>query len=116
MQQALSLIDGLQWSYELTTDSVLTALQSAHRASSEYYIWDTSNTIKHAMEWDTSFVIPPEAIAADSAFFRDCENDFAKMCKHKQSLLASNRISLQRIHSIFGTDGTKIPTRCQNLK
>ena len=31
------------------------------------------------------------------------------MCKHKQSLLASNRLSLDRVHSIFGFDGQRVP-------
>jgi hypothetical protein len=79
------------------------ALQDAHRAADEYY------TIRHAMEWDTSFIIPAEAIAADSALFRDCHYNFSQMCRYKQSKLAHNRLSVARIIDIFGTDGTKVP-------
>lgn len=65
--------------------------------------------MKHAMEWDTTFVIPPAAIAADSVLFRECGYDFSEMCRYKQNKLAGNRITKDRIDSIFGSDGKRIP-------
>lgn len=69
----------------------------------EYY------TVRHALAWNTDFVFPVEAIAADLILFQECNYDFAKMCRHKQQLLAANRLSTERIISIFGPTGTKIP-------
>jgi hypothetical protein len=57
------------------------------------------------MEWDTTFLIPPEAIADDSALHRECGHDISKMCRYKQNKLAANRRSKHRIDSVFGTDG-----------
>ena len=103
LQVALAFVNALQLSYGLTSDDILLALQDAHRAADEYY------TIRHAMEWDTSFFIPEEAIAADSTLFRDCHDNFSQMCRYKQNKLASNRLSVARIVDIFGKDGQKIP-------
>ena len=52
---------------------------------------------------------PPEALASDAALFRECHRDFSTMCQHKQSKLASNLLSLDRLHSIFGPDGRCVP-------
>ncbi len=79
------------------------ALVAAHQASDEYF------TSRHTAAWDTTFVIPPEALASDAALFRQCNKDFPTMCRHKQALLASNRLSLDRLHSIFGSDGRRVP-------
>jgi len=79
------------------------ALTAAHQASDEYF------TSRHTAAWDTTFVIPPEALASDAALFRQCNEDFPTVCRHKQSLLASNRLSLDRVHSIFGSDGRRVP-------
>ena len=79
------------------------ALTAAHQASDEYF------TSRHTAAWDTTFVIPPQALASDAALFRQCNRDFPTMCRHKQSLLASNRLSLERLHSIFGSDGRNVP-------
>ena len=103
LQVALAFVKALQLSYGLTSDNILLALQNAHRAADEYY------TIRHAMEWDTSFIITDDAIAADSTLFRDCHYNFSQMCRYKQNKLASNRLSVARIVDIFGTDGQKIP-------
>lgn len=103
IQQVRWFIDGLQLKCELSESDMQVDVHAAHKASDEYH------TIKHAMEWDTTFVIPPEAIASNSALFQQCDYDLAKMCRHKQSKLTSNRISKERIISIFGHDGTKIP-------
>ena len=103
LQVALDFVNALQLSYGLNSDNILLALQDAHRAADEYY------TIRHAMEWDTSFTIPTDAIAADSTLFRRCNYNFSQMCRYKQSKLASNRLSVARIVDIFGTDGKKIP-------
>ena len=65
--------------------------------------------MRHTEAWDTTFVIPQADIDADMQLFRDLDYDFTEMCRHKQSKLASNRISPARIHSIFGVDGTRIP-------
>ena len=100
---SMAFIHGLQLNYGLTKQDILLALQKAHQASDEYY------TMRHAMEWDTTFVIPSEAIVNDSTLFRDCDYDFPKMCRYKQNLLAANRISRHRINSVFGTDGQRIP-------
>ena len=52
---------------------------------------------------------PPQALASDAALFRQCNMDFLTMCMHKQSLLASNRLSLDRLHFIFASDGLRVP-------
>ena len=113
LQVALAFVQALQLSFGLTSDNILLALQEAHRAADEYYY------IRHAMEWDTTFLIPAEAIAADSKFFRDCQYDFSKMCRYKQDKLASNRLSVARIIDLFGEDGRKNSrrwsSRCANL-
>ena len=62
-QQVLTFTDGLQLSSTLTTQDILSALQAAHTAADEYY------TVRHALAWNTDFVIPAEAIAADSTLF-----------------------------------------------
>lgn len=85
----------MQFDYGLTSNDVLSALQSAHRASDEYY------TLR-------DFVIPQEAIAVDSELFREFGYDFTRMCQHKLSQLASNKISISRISSIFGAAGDKV--------
>ena len=103
LQVALAFVNALQLSYGLTSNEILLALQDAHRAADEYY------TIRHAMEWDTSFIIPAEAIAADSALFRDCHYNFSQMCRYKQNKLSHNRLSVTRIIDLFGTDGKKNP-------
>jgi len=69
---------------------LMTALVAAHQASDEYF------TSRHTAAWDTTFVIPPEALASDAALFRQCNKDFPTMCLHKQALLASNRLFLDR--------------------
>ena len=102
-QQVLTFTDGLQMPSTLTKQDIMSALQAAHTAADEYY------TVRHAMAWNTDFVFPVEAIAADAALFRDCGYDFATMCRHKQSKLAHNRLSTERIFSIFGPTGKAIP-------
>ena len=87
-------MDGLQLSSHLTTTDIMSALQAAHTAADEYY------TVRHALAWNTDFVI--EAIAADSILFHECGYDFARMCRHKQSKLAHNRLSVECINSILG--------------
>ena len=82
IQQVLTFTDGLQLPLALTKHDLMSALQAAHTAAEEYY------TVRHAMAWNTDFVFPVEAIAADAALFRDCGYDFATMCRHKQSKLA----------------------------
>ena len=54
---------GLQFELKLTYEIVLVALESAHRASDEYY------TLRHAQAWNTDFIIPQAAIDADFALF-----------------------------------------------
>jgi hypothetical protein len=63
---------------------IQSALQAAHTAADEYY------TVRHALAWNTDFVIPADAIAADSTLFQECGYDFARMCRHKQSKLSHN--------------------------
>ena len=65
-QQVLAFTDGLQLS------STLSALQVAHIAADEYY------TVQHALAWNTDFVFPAEAIAADSMLFRECCYDLLR--------------------------------------
>ena len=101
-QQVLAFTDGLQMSSTLTKQDIMSALQAAHTAADEYY------TVRHALAWNTDFVFPVEAIAVDAALFRDCGYDFAKMCRYKQSKLAHNRLSTERIFSIFGPTGATI--------
>ena len=94
---------GVQLNFGLTPTHILHALKDAHQAADEYY------TMKHAQQWNTDFVIPQEAIAADSALFQHCNYHFAAMCRHKQALLAANRISQERIWSVFGKNGNRVP-------
>ena len=89
-QQVLTFTDGLQMPSTLTKQYIMSALQAAHTAADEYY------TVRHALAWNTDFVFPVEAIDADTALFQDCGYDFAKMCRHKQSKLAHNRLSTER--------------------
>ena len=56
------------------------------QAQQEYY------TMRHALEWNTDFVI----------IFKACNYDFSTMCRHKQASLAKNRISRERIWAVFG--------------
>ena len=65
-QQVLNFAEGLHLSLSLTTQDIMAALQAAHTAASEYF------TVRHALAWNTDFVIPADAIAADSMLFRDC--------------------------------------------
>ena len=46
---------------------------------------------------------------ADAALLESCKNDFASMCRAKQSKLAHNRLSVRRVLDTFGPQGTKIP-------
>ena len=94
---------GFHLLYDLTHDDIMTALRAAHIAADEYY------TVRYALAWNTDFVIPVAAIEADSNLFQSCGKDFAAMCRHKQQLLAHNRLSPQRIFSIFGPTGQRIP-------
>ena len=103
LQQAQLFINGLNLSLGLTSSDILRALQEAHKAADEYY------TMRHAEAWNTDFIIPQEAIDADSALFQECGHDFSEMCRRKQSLLAANRISKDRIVAIFGSQGERIP-------
>ena len=77
LQQAQLFINGLNLSIGLTSSDILQALQEAHKAADEYY------TMRHAQAWNTDFVIPQEAIDADSALFLECGHDFAEMCRRK---------------------------------
>ena len=83
--------------------AVIASCLVAHQTTDEYF------TSRHTAAWDTTFVIPPEALASDGALFRQCNMDFPTMCRHKQSLLAKNRLSLDRLHFIFGLDGLRVP-------
>jgi len=102
-QQVIAFTTGLQLTYGLTTTDIMSALQAAHTAADEYY------TVRHALAWNTDFVIPQEAIVEDSNLFQKCGYDFPRMCRHKQSKLANNRLSNERIVSVLGPTGQKIP-------
>lgn len=102
-QQVLAFSAGLQLHYGLTDNDIMSALRAAHIAADEYY------TVRHALAWDTDFVIPVEAIEADSNLFHSCGLDFAAMYRHKQQLLAHNRLSTERIFFILGPTGQRIP-------
>ena len=101
--EVLAFNAGFNFPHNLLAVDIMTALVAAHQASDEYF------TSRHTAAWDTTFVIPPEALASDAALFRQCNKDFPTMCRHKQALLASNRLSLDRLHSIFGSDGQRVP-------
>jgi len=94
---------GFHLLYGLTNDDIMTALKAAHTAADEHY------TVRHALAWNTDFVIHIEAIEADSTLFQSCGQDFAAMCRHKQQLLAHNRLLPERIFSICGPTGQRIP-------
>jgi hypothetical protein len=78
---------------------------SLTKASDEYY---TSKQL-YTAAWDTTFVIPDAAIDSDAELFQNCNRDFSQVCRHKQALLSSNRLSVSKLHSIFSPDGTRIP-------
>jgi len=82
---------GLQLSFGLTITNILSALQAAHTAADEYY------TVRHALAWNTDFVIPNEAIVEDSNLFQQCAYNVSQMCRHKQSKLAHNRLSKENL-------------------
>ena len=84
LQQVMDFSAGFHLLYGLTNDDIMTALRAAHIAADKYY------TVRHALAWNTDFVIPVEAIEADSNLFQSCGQDFAAMCRHKQQLLANN--------------------------
>ena len=96
-QQVLAFSAGLQLHFALTDSDIMSALKAAHIAADECY------TVRHALAWDFA------AIEADSTLFQSCGRDFAAMCRHKQQLLAHNRLSTERIFSILETTGQKIP-------
>ena len=98
-----SFISALNLGGTVSEEQVLNALQQAHIASDGYY------NVTHAQQWNTTFEFPPEAVAADAALLQSCGNDFALMCKAKQSKLAHNRLSVRRVLETFGPQGTKIP-------
>ena len=98
-----SFISALNLGGTVSEDQVLNALQQAHIASDGYY------NVTHAQQWNTTFEFPPEAVAADAALLQSCGNDFALMCKAKQSKLAHNRLSVRRVLETFGPQGSKIP-------
>jgi hypothetical protein len=75
LQQTQLFTVGLRLEFALTYETVLTALESAHRASDEYY----------TQAWNTDFIIPQAAIDADSILFQQSHYDFTQMCNHKQS-------------------------------
>ncbi len=102
-QQVSAFSAGLQLHFVLTDADIMSALKAAHIAADEYY------TVRHALAWDTDFVIPAAAIEADSTLFKSCGRNFAAMCRHKQQMLAHNRLSTDRIFSIFGKTGQRIP-------
>ena len=83
-QQVLAFSAGLQLHYGLTDKDILSDLRAAHVSADEYY------TVRHALAWNTDFVIPVKAIEADSTLFQSFGRDFAAMCRHKQQLLAHN--------------------------
>ena len=95
-------MDGLHLSSHLSPTHIQSVLQAAHTAVDEYY------TVRHALAWNTDFVIPADASAEDSNLFQECGYDFARMCRHKQNKFSHNRLSVERIKSIFGATGTNI--------
>jgi hypothetical protein len=80
-QQVLAFSAGLQLHYGLTNNDIMSALRAAHIA------------VRHALAWDTDFVIPVAAIDEDTSLFQSCGRNFAAMCRHKQQLLAHSRLS-----------------------
>jgi hypothetical protein len=64
LQQVLTFTEGLQLSYGLTNNYILSALQAVHTAADEYYI------VLHALARNTDFAIPVEAIAANSILYQ----------------------------------------------
>jgi len=107
-QQVDSFCTSLGISGTLTDAAILSTLQQAHIASDEHY------NLANAIAWNTTFEFPEDAIKADEKLWNDCSHDFTLMCKTKQAKLASNRLSVERIHTVFGNDGTKIPGLSQH--
>ena len=87
----------------LSEKTILDALHQAHIASDEHY------NLATAAAWNTTFEFPAEAIAADKQLWDQCSQDFTLMCSTKQRKLASNRLSVERIKSVFGEDGMRVP-------
>ena len=89
---------------QLTPSQLRTALEQAHVASDGYY------SQKHAEMWNTDFEFPADAIAADGNLWLECGQDLTTMCRAKQDRLAHNRISVERVRHVFGSDGLRYPT------
>ena len=92
----------------LTIDDIESALTAAHIAADGHF------TLATAQQWNTTFEFPREAIAADTALFHQCNNDFITLCALKQSTLTGNRLSLQRVITTFGPTGQRYPTMLSN--
>ena len=92
----------------LTIDDIESALTAAHIAADGHF------TLATAQQWNTTFEFPREAIAADTALFHQCNNDFTTLCALKQSTLTGNRLSLQRVITTFGPTGLRYPTMLQS--
>ena len=82
----LAFTAGLQLHFALTDADIMSALKAAHIAADEYY------TVRHALAWDTDFVIPAAAIDADSTLFQSCGRDFA------QAAIISSQPSVDRTY------------------
>ena len=87
----------------LTKQDIMSALQAVHTAADEYY------TVRHALAWNTDFVFSCWSNCRGRSVISRLCYDFAKMCRYKQSKLAHNQLSTERILSFFGPTGTTIP-------
>ena len=86
----------------LSEEVILDALKQAHIASDEYY------SLANAVAWNTTFEFPQSAVAADHQLWQECGQDFTLLCKTKQSKLAANRLSVERVKRTFGEHGDKV--------
>ena len=108
LQHVCSFETALGLNTALTVDDIESALHAAHITADGHF------TLTTAQHWNTTFEFPRDAIAADTALFRLCDNDFTKLCALKQSVLAGNRLSLRRVIATFGPTGQRYPTMLQS--
>jgi hypothetical protein len=72
------------------------ALKQAHIASDEYC------SLANTVGWNTTFEFPQSAVDEDHQLCQEYGHDF------KQSMLAANRLLVERVKRIFGDQSDKV--------
>jgi len=83
------------------------ALKQAHIASDEYC------SLANTVGWSTTFEFPQSAVDEDHQLCQEYGHDFTLMCKIKQSMLAANRLSVERVKCIFDDQSDKVQGMAQ---